>query len=258
MSYSVPFYFLYHICLYLNNITTINIYAATRKYEEISVSNQVPDAITIPSGFEPKSDIDDQNGNTQNETCLFLVIHVSAPPYIHFNYGFIIKEKDVSDNDRLEMRINDLEKENEALKDRLKYTESKIQKMKEFHSQQMNALREALIRLERKVDHKLKYELIELDLESDWQNYGNYESKAQAIKIHNTVYLKGNVKGGSGSDNITTLPQGWRPSENLRFCQVQGNAPHSVPILVHRNGSIYTYSSWKHWVILDGLSYVLN
>ena len=53
---------------------------------------QIPEAITIPTGFDPKSH-GDNTENDQLENCLLFVLHFSAPPYIFLNYCFKIKEK---------------------------------------------------------------------------------------------------------------------------------------------------------------------
>lgn len=130
-------------------------YIATRKYEEVSALKKAPDAMTIPSGYEPKLD-NNENDNNQMENCLLFVIHVSAPPYIYFNYGFIIKEKDVSDNDKLEMRVIDLEKENKTLTEKLTAAEAKIEELQQSHQQQIDSLQEAIQRFDRKVNDERK------------------------------------------------------------------------------------------------------
>ena len=54
------------------------------------------------------------------EHCILFILHFSAPPYISFNYCFIVKGMFVSEYDRLGMRLSDLEKENKALRDTVK------------------------------------------------------------------------------------------------------------------------------------------
>lgn len=77
------------------------------KYEDIVRAKVIPSAEEVASGAE----------NDDNDSCLLLILHFSAPPYISFNYGFIIKMMYVTDNDKLAMRVTDLEKDNEDLKE---------------------------------------------------------------------------------------------------------------------------------------------
>jgi len=86
-----------------------NLKKATAKYDEIVQVKSVPAAVRIESGAE-KSDTD---------CCLLLILHFSAPPYISFNYGFIIKKIYISDNDKLAMRLADAEAENATLKEQV-------------------------------------------------------------------------------------------------------------------------------------------
>jgi len=86
-----------------------NLKKATAKYDEIVQHKSVPEAMEIESGAE-KSDTD---------CCLLLILHFSAPPYISFNYGFIIKKIYISDNDKLAMRLADAEAENGTLKEQV-------------------------------------------------------------------------------------------------------------------------------------------
>ena len=74
--------------------------------------------------------------NDDNDSCLLLILHFSAPPYISFNYGFIIKMMYVTDNDKLAMRVTDLEKDNEDLKE----TVNALLQMTRAQQQQINHL----------------------------------------------------------------------------------------------------------------------
>ena len=228
----------------------INIYTATRKYEEISASNKVPEAVTIPSGFEPWPEGYDENQNNQMENCILFVLHVSAPPYLYFNYGFIIQEKDVSDNDKLEMRIIDLEKENADLK-------RKLNNIASYYQQQINALQDSMQRLERRWDEEMKVERMDLELMNNWVRLSDSQSKPEAIRIRNVVYLKGTMSGGT-TGRFTTLPQGWRPHKYSRFLIAHGGSTPGVEVVAQENGAVYINGSWKIHACLDGLSFVLN
>ena len=210
----------------------------------------IPDAVTIPSGFEPKSD--NQHANNQLKNCLLFVLHVSAPPYIYFNYGFIINEKDVSENDKLAMRINDLMKENESLK-------KELNDVKSVYEQRINSLQESLQRLEERVDREMKEERMDLDLINDWTNFGQSFSKAEAIKRNGMVYLVGMVKGGSATYTITTLPHGWRPNKDRFFTVTHGSCT-GIAIRIDANtGNVYANSNnWSAWISLDGISFPLT
>merc|ERR1719361_1468148 len=83
-----------------------NIKRAMAKYDEIVKAKVIPQSEEVSSGSE----------NDDNDSCLLLILHFSAPPYISFNYGFVIKMMYVTDNDKLAMRVTDLEKDNEDLK----------------------------------------------------------------------------------------------------------------------------------------------
>merc|ERR1712154_250799 len=80
---------------------------AMAKYEDIVRAKVIPQAEEVASGAE----------NDDNDSCLLLILHFSAPPYISFNYGFVIKMMYVTDNDKLAMRVTDLEKDNDDLKE---------------------------------------------------------------------------------------------------------------------------------------------
>ena len=140
------------------------------------------------------------------ENCLLFVLHVSAPPYIYFNYGFIIKEIDVTDNDKLQMRIIDLEKENKMLYDKLKEVESKSEKdhtelwekmndLQSLYQQQVQSLQDSIQTLQRKLDEEMKVERIDLPLQNHWVSHSEDKSKPEAIRMKNVVYLKGIIKG---------------------------------------------------------------
>ena len=215
---------------------------------------EIPEAISIPSGFEPKSD-EKQNINQQQQTsnCLLFVLHVSAPPYIYFNYGFIMNEKNIAENVKLEMRVHDLQKENESLKLRLNNAETIIESNKE----QINELHELIKRLETKFDREMNGEMINLQLQNNWVNNADDESTPQALKIGNMVYLKGTVKNGI-SNPIATLPEGWRPRTYRRFCQTQGGNPYAVQVRIDPGGGIIQASHWSTYLSLEGICFVIN
>eukprot|EP00483_Globobulimina_turgida_P013673 UN13699 len=175
------------------------------------------------------------------ENCLLFVLHFSAPPYIFFNYCFILKEKDVSDFDKLSMRLNDVKKENQSLQ----YTIEIQQQSLHAQQQQINQLTQRLQDLEARISEEAKMEEMDLVLQNKWQRFDQTFAGAKAFKIGNVVYLKGLVKSGSGT-TIATLPEGWRPDTRRIFCQNQDGAAMRVDVL---SNGIISYH--------DGISFVM-
>ena len=207
----------------------------------------MPDAITIPTGYEPKAN--DKEGNNQEPNCLLFILHVSAPPYIYFNYGFIINEKEVSDVTKLTMKVNDLQKENAALRSELNNATFTIQS----YQQRFVQLEESLRRLETKLDEKV----IDLPLRNNWVRDNEGESKPLAIKIGNVVHLKGCIKNGT-SGTIAVLPHGWRPDVIVRFAQLTGSGKKTVHIRIDAQGNVTQNSDFDAWLCLDGIYFVVK
>ena len=222
----------------------------------------VPDAVPISKGFESESSVEQEHNQAPH--CLLLVLHVSAPPYIYFNYGFILIEKDISDNDKLVMRVNDLQRENQSLKSRLSDAENMINSCQ----QKFNQLFGLIKRLEAKIDgqtspgtevgaNEMKVEKMDLQLRNNWVRYSSAEAKPEAIKIGNVVYLKGLLKNGT-SNVIANLPSGWRPAKFVRAVSAQGCTPYATQITIQPNGDIYQNSPWKYYLSLGGISFPVN
>ena len=73
--------------------------------------------------------------------------------------------------------------------------------------------------------------------ENSWGNYGGSEATAAFYKHIDRVYIKGSVTGGSSSTTIFTLPEGYRPSELIRFAIPDSTV--SVEVLsIDTNGQV--------------------
>lgn len=91
-------------------------------------------AMTSSSGSSGSASLhheehDEETEHSGEESSLLFVLHFDAPPYISFNYCFIVRGMFVSEYDRLGMRIRDLEKENKALRDVMKSNQHQIQQL---------------------------------------------------------------------------------------------------------------------------------
>eukprot|EP01083_Nonionella_stella_P308318 1087193_1 len=225
-----------------------NIHQATAKCEDIRALATVPDAINIPTGFEPRSN-DDTDMNKQNY--LLFTLHFAAPPYIYFNYCFVIKEKNVSDIDKVKMTLFDLQNENNALKD----TVDRLVQTLQAQQQQMDDVIQANRGLAQRLQQLETQEEIELNLENGWKQYDANWNVPKAIKSGNVVYLNGLMKDGQ-THYIATLPEGWRPTKEKMFSQCSHNCQTRVD--VHPNGVINQVSSWNTYLSLDGITYVVQ
>eukprot|EP01084_Bolivina_argentea_P022334 41496_1 len=224
---------------------------ATDKSKQIQSLDGVPEAITIPTGFIPINNTND-NANNQMENCLLFVLHFSAPPIIYLNYCFIIKEKDVSDYDKLSMRFDDLQRENVTLKTTVQTQKEQMDEL----SRANNELTQRVQQLEAKFDNnEQKLEEIELNLQNNWKRQSTSFSAPKAIKIGHCVYVQGLIDGGT-SGIIATLPEGWRPTEHKMFVQRSNGANTRVD--VQSNGNIVQQSTWTTWLSLEGISFVVR
>ena len=232
---------------------------ASVKQEEFSKLKHIPEAIGIPSKFEPKSD-DDSKENNQMENCVLLVLHVSMPPYIFLNYCFILNEQDISDYDKLGMKLDDIVKENHGLKTKLNEAintnQTQQTQINELLST-VNALTQRVQQLERNIDEQETKQdaMIVLNLGNNWKRYGDAYFTPKAIKVGRIVYLRGLINGGSGSSDIATLPDGWRPLKLKYFAQASGGSAQTITINI--NGNFYCHSpyQWKDWLSLDGIHF---
>ena len=248
----------HQLMMHSTHITSI--YPATAKYDEIRSLKKCPDPMTIPTGFQPKS-----NNNTENnqlENCLLFVLHFAAPPYIYFNYVFTLKERDISENEKLGMRFDDLQKENIGLKEKVNTMGDKVETQQsqinellnsvQTQQQQINQLTQRLQQLETKVDNEAKVQEIDLNLHHNWVQWdGSWPAKA--IKIGHVVYLSGLLKNGT-NNHIATLPEGWRPSKNGLFGQFSDKATR---IDVYTNGQVHKITDWGVHLSLAGISFVV-
>ena len=229
--------------------------------EEIETSEVLPDAELIPSGFKPKSG--DNTENNQMENCLIFVLHFCVPSYIYTNYCFVLKEKDISEYEKLEMRFNDLYKENQTLKTELntitntsRTQQQQISQLLESVntlSQTTDTMLQRIQELETTVEGKTRIHEIGLNLENNWVPWDDGAWIPKARKIGNVVYLRGLVKNGT-SNTITTLPEGWRPSKYQMFCTYSDRATR---VDVYSDGRVYQVTAWGTHISLAGITFIV-
>lgn len=249
---------------------------AISRYDIISKTTMVPDAVGIIEGDEGKRDDDEkENGDTKKQRCLLFVVHFSPSKYMQCNYCFVIEEKHLSDTERFMIKFNELKSENEKLRADLmvKNDELKedlqaelVQANTTIHTLQQNLQRanDTIERLTLRVQQlerfhdESKMQEIDLNLENNWQRFHENWAAPKAAKIGPVVYLKGMVKGGAANTAIAHLPEGWRPSKHRMFAASQGN-PASSRLDVYTDGRIYLCGTYNNgWLPLDAAVFVAN
>jgi hypothetical protein len=92
--------------------------------------------------------------------------------------------------------------------------------------------------------------------QNGWSNFSASFSKAGFFKDHQeVVHLKGSIDGGVGGTIAFTLPQGYRPSENL-FLPMAGGGPQAANLIVNSNGTVEPTCDADPCIAgLDGLSF---
>merc|ERR550525_1011459 len=259
-----------------------NIKRAMAKYDEIVKAKVIPQSEEVSSGSE----------NDDNDSCLLLILHFSAPPYISFNYGFVIKMMYVTDNDKLAMRVTDLEKDNEDLKQTVNallqisrtqqaqlsqllsrfdeennglppFDEENGHEAARFNAMQTTA--EQYLQSGRLVSNSIwtdhnetgqdSVEEMSLYLLNGWVIYSGNWSIPKAVKIGHVVYLNGLVKNGANG-HIATLPPSWRPQKQKMFSQcTNGN---TTRVDVFPDGRVIQQSKFKSFLSLEGISFVVS
>jgi hypothetical protein len=81
--------------------------------------------------------------------------------------------------------------------------------------------------VQNEINQKLTTSEITLTLQNNWVNYNGGWQTLRCTKnnLTNEVWIRGLIKGGSNTENtaITTLPSGWRPSQNnIYSCACSG------------------------------------
>eukprot|EP01083_Nonionella_stella_P300592 1027098_1 len=247
---------------------TANNEQAIAKRNDIQTMRIAPDAIHIPTGFTPdpivRTNAEETKTEKDSKLCLLFVLHFSSPPYIYLNYCFTLKQKHVSDSDVLNMRFNDLQKENKTLQQSIQTQEQQINQLVQTvrnQNRQINALTKRVHRN----DTRLKVEEIDLHLMNKWKckpnNQYNAYAPPKATKIGKIVHLKGSIiyQGSTGIYNnntldrelVATVPQGWRPSKDRRFFLDMNKS-----WTIFSDGRVKMPSGYCD--SLDGISFVLD
>merc|ERR1719361_133875 len=258
-----------------------NLKYATAKFDEVRSMKRIPDPTPLPSGSHCHSTISsgssgsaslhhadhDMTENSGEESSLLFVLHFDAPPYISFNYCFIVRGMYVSEYDRLGMRIRDLEKENKNLRDLTKVNQHSIQQLihRVDHLSEINGVltqRFLLQEIDEKVDtgksneSSQTVEEIELSLRNNWVRYDESWSVPKAFKIGPVVYLNGLIKDGT-KGHIATLPKGWRPRKQKMFAQCSNGSTTRVDVLA--DGRIFLFvTQFQSFLSLEGMAFVIQ
>jgi len=260
-----------------------NLKYATAKFDEVRSLKRIPDPTPMPSGSRCHSAMTSSSGssgsaslhheehdvteNSGEESSLLFVLHFDAPPYISFNYCFIVRGMFVSEYDRLGMKIQDLEKENKALRDVMKSNQHQIQQLihRVDHLSEINGVltqRFLLQEIDEKVDYSKSNESpqsveeIELNLKNNWVRYDDSWSMPKAFKIGHVVYLNGLIKDGT-KGHIATLPKGWRPRKQKMFAQCSNGSTTRVDVLA--DGRIFLFvTQFQSFLSLEGMAFVIQ
>ena len=198
--------------------------------------------------------------NTEGKSTHFVTMLISkdddiCPIEIEMKLLKIKREKVDARKDH----IYDLKRDNVALKKEVNTLTQQLNKA----NQGMTALTHKLQVLEAEVqtlktkNNANEMKTINLALQNNWRTYGSVWDAPKAFKIGQVVYLKGLVTGGADGTDITTLPNGWRPSKQRLFCSAQHQAK-GVRVDIRSNGTIYPEHAPSAWVPLDGIQFVVD
>lgn len=82
---------------------------------------------------------------------------------------------------------------------------------------------------------------IDMELQNEWTNYGQYFNKAQLRKIGKQVYLRGLIKNGTLRNLLCQLPNTFRPQDaNIYVAKAESGY---VEVRIHANGEIFIQNS---------------
>lgn len=93
------------------------------------------------------------------------------------------------------------------------------------------------------------------DFTNSWTNYGGSAAVAAYYRDpYGRVHLKGSIKNGTANTSAFTLPTGYRPEAELRFCTL-GNGVVAVATTVDTSGYVKCFTSDNAEHSLDGVSF---
>lgn len=94
-------------------------------------------------------------------------------------------------------------------------------------------------------------------LGNSWVNYGApHASVGYKRDVHGLVHIKGLIKSGTLNSAIFTLPEGYRPSEQLVFNVISNGAIGRLDVFV--NGDVKLVNGSNAWVSMDSISFYAN
>lgn len=94
-------------------------------------------------------------------------------------------------------------------------------------------------------------------LGNSWVNFGSpHASAGYKRDVHGLVHIKGLIKSGTMNSAIFTLPEGYRPSEQLVFSVISNGAIGRLDVFV--DGDVKLVSGSNAWVSLDSISFYAN
>jgi hypothetical protein len=97
-------------------------------------------------------------------------------------------------------------------------------------------------------------------LQNGWVNYGGTEPNAGYTKIGKVVRLRGIIKNGTTTSNVTilTLPSGFRPSVKAYSTTLcSGNIP--IRVLINTNGTVNIQGTIDNaWIQLEDITFVAD
>lgn len=101
---------------------------------------------------------------------------------------------------------------------------------------------------------------INLTLQNGWVNYGGTEPNAGYTKIGREVRLRGIIKNGTTTSNVTvfTLPSGYRPATkaySVTLCSGNG----SLRVLINTDGTVNLQGTINNaWVQLEDITFIAD
>ena len=98
---------------------------------------------------------------------------------------------------------------------------------------------------------------VEPALSSGWVS--EIDIEAQYRLKEGVVYLRGKLATlGSSGTVIFTLPEGMRPSRDMRFVASTGSSTYPCALVVEDNGDVRPYYSAGSTITLDGISFIAD
>lgn len=94
-------------------------------------------------------------------------------------------------------------------------------------------------------------------LQNNWQNYGQNFQTAGYRKIGKQIYLKGLIRHGNSNSIAFTLPNEYKPVNEIKFATNSNNEGGIAVVTIDTNGNV-TVNSFSGWVSLAQINFFVD